>query len=141
MKHAIVRTLSIVLACGAFALQAPAASAADGLLVELNKMEAVGGGCRVYMVFQNGTGREIASFKPDLVFFDADGVIADRLVVEGGPLSAGKTKVKLFDVTALPCPAIKRILLNDVRECSGGEPYACLAETSTSSRNGVEFIK
>lgn len=115
---------------------------ADGAItLELNKLEPAGKACRVYMVFSNGTGSAIESFKPDLVFFDQDGVIADRLVVEGGPLPAGKTRVKLFDVSRLGCKDIQRVLLNDLRTCAGQETKACLEVTRTSSRGAVEFIK
>lgn len=128
----------------AFALLflACAGARAEGSInLELNKMEPVGKGCRIYMVFSNETADAIDSFKPDLVFFGQDGVIADRLVVEGGPLPAGKTRVKLFDVGQIDCGSLERVLLNDIRACAGQLPAACLAITNTSSRSGVGFIK
>lgn len=117
--------------------------AADTINVELNKLDAVGAGCRVFMVFANQTPQTITSYKPDLVFFGKDGVIADRVVIEGGPLPAGKTRVKLFDLKSLACAAVGRVLLNDLRACDGEgrSPAACLAATQTASRAGVEFIK
>ncbi|MBO6519758.1 MAG: hypothetical protein JJ900_02615 [Rhodospirillales bacterium] len=115
---------------------------ADGTIgMELNKVETAGQGCRIYMVFSNKTPEAIESFKPDLVFFDTNGVIADRLVVEGGPLTAGKTRVKLFDVAKLGCAAIGRVLLNDIRACAGHDRAACLAITRTSSPSDIPFIK
>ncbi len=133
--RAILAFSLLVLACAG-------ARAAEGAInLELNKVEPAGEGCRIYMVFSNETAGVIESFKPDLVFFDQDGVIADRLVVEGGPLPAGKTRVKLFDVGQLGCGSIQRVLLNDIRACAGQTPAACLAITNTSSRSGVEFIK
>lgn len=44
--------------------------------VELNKLEGVGGSCRAYFVFANGTDRADEALKLDLVIFDRDGVIA-----------------------------------------------------------------
>jgi hypothetical protein len=119
------------------------ALAAEGITVELNKLEPRDGACRVYMVFVNATGATLASYKPDLVFFDTDGVIAHRIVVEGGPLPAGKTKVKLFDVDGLACSAIGRLLLNDIAACDGGTaaPNECLDLTSATSRVDTDFIK
>jgi len=122
-------------------LVTPQAWADDAIGMELNKVEPVGEGCRIYMVFSNETAGTIESYKPDLVFFDNKGVIADRLVVEGGPLAAGKTRVRLFDVEKLGCNAIGRVLLNDVRTCAGREAAACLAMTRTSSLGDVPFIK
>jgi len=136
----IARLMGIVACCAALAgTGSGPARAEGGIGLELNKLETVGKGCRVYMVFANRTSRAITSYKPDLVFFDSDGVIAERLVVEGGPLPAGKTRVKLFDVQALACTSVGRVLLNDLRACDGAE--ACLAATDTTSRAGVAFIK
>lgn len=117
---------------------------ADAIIsIELNKLLKQVNACRVYMVFTNGSGDALESYKPDLVFFGPDGVIAARLVVEGGPLPAGKTKVKLFDVPALDCGRISHVLLNDISTCTGPvKPVkGCLGITSTSSRGGVDFIK
>lgn len=138
----VSKPTNAILLAFAIILSAIGTAHADGELnLELNKVEPVGKGCRIFMVFGNKTSAAISSFKPDLVFFDKNGVIADRLVVEGGPLPAGKTRVKLFDVAGLGCDAIQRILLNDIRACSGQAPDACLAMTRTSSRNRIEFIK
>lgn len=119
------------------------ARAADGISVELNKMVAAEGGCRIYMVFANNGTAPIDSYKPDLVFFDKEGVIRHRLIVEGGPLPAGKTKVKLFDAKNVICKDIGRMLLNDVAACDGGghSPADCLARTETVSRADIEFVK
>lgn len=115
--------------------------AAESIGVELNKLEPHGNSCRIYMVFANKTDGQINSFKTDLIFFDTDGVIARRIVVEGAPLSAGKTKVKLFDLTELACETISRVLLNDIAACEPVAPGECLALTSTSSRGAIEFIR
>ena len=123
------------------------AQAESGISLQLNKLEAVGQWCRVYIVFTNGTPGTLSSFKPDLVFFNKDGVITDRLVVEGGPLAPGKTRVKLFDVAKLSCTDIARVLLNDIRACQDADqnakrdPADCLAITKTSTLSAVDFIK
>lgn len=132
---------AMVLALSIMASTGGNARAEEAIKLELNKVEPAGKGCRIFMVFNNATQNVIETFKPDLVFFDKDGVIADRLVVEGGPLAAGKTRVKLFDVAGLACEQIQRVLLNDIRACGGQVPAACLDMTQTSTRGSVEFIK
>lgn len=123
------------------------AQADSGISLQLNKLEAVGQGCQVYMVFTNGTDGTLSSFKPELVFFNKEGVIADRLVVEGGPLAPGKTRVKLFDVAKLACTDIARVLLNDIRTCQDTsqdakrDPAGCMAMTQTNTLSAVDFIK
>lgn len=138
----VLKPLAGIFVAYAMIMSATGVAYADGeLTLELNKVEPAGTGCRVFMVFGNKTSVAIGSFKPDLVFFDKTGVIADRVVVEGGPLPAGKTRVKLFDVTGLGCDTIQHILLNDIRACSGQAPAACLAMSKTSSLGRIEFIK
>jgi hypothetical protein len=120
------------------------ASAADGAItLELNKLESRKDACRVYMVFTNGTEQQLDSFKPELVLFAKDGVIAARLVVKGGPLPAGKTKVKLFDIGTTNCAGAGRLLLNGLAACTsaGKAVSGCLGRVKTTSRNAVEFIQ
>lgn len=117
--------------------------AQQGLRIELNKLEPVEGACRAYMIFENQSGQAYDSLKLDLVMFDSDGVINKRLAVEGAPLPAGKTSVKLFDIKDVTCEQLGRILLNDVLSCRSptGERNDCLAEIETASRNLVSFFK
>lgn len=124
------------------ALFSVTASAAEPVFrLELNKLEANGDACRVYFVIRNGGDKAVPSFKPDLVFFDRKGVIASRLVVEGGPLPPAKTRVKLFDVKDLACADVGSVLLNDLGGCVQSSGETCLAATETASRAGVDFAK
>lgn len=124
-------------------VQVKFAHAEEIVSIELNKMQPAGEGCRVFLVFMNSSTSAFESFKPDLVFFDKDGVIGGRLAIEGGPLPIGKTRVKLFDVAKMKCAAIGQVLLNDIRACTGtlNEPTTCLAMTQPSSRIPTAFIK
>lgn len=114
-----------------------------GLTVELNKLEEAENACRAYLVFENKSGSAFSSLKLDLVMFGADGIITRRLAVEGGPLPAGKTSVKLFEISGLACSGISRILLNDVISCrdDSGEHDDCVERVTTSTRNEVSFFK
>ena len=135
-------TAGIVLA-GLLALKTPAMAADPAITLELNKLENRKDACRVYMVFTNGTGQPLDSFKPELVLFAKDGVIAARLVIEAGPLPAGKTKVKLFDIGATNCAGAGRLLLNGLAACTsaGKAVSGCLGRVRTTSRNTIEFIQ
>lgn len=107
--------------------------------VELNKLEPNNGACRAYMVTDNGRDAGLASLKLDLVMFNSDGIVAKRLAVELGPLPAGKTRVKAFDIEGVGCQDISRILLNNVLSCDGANN--CLALVSVASRSDVAFIE
>jgi hypothetical protein len=115
----------------------------DGVGIELNKLEPVSDACRAYLVFENRTASAFDPFKLDLVMFDSDGVIAKRVAVEAGPLPAGKTSVKLFDVGGLGCGDIRRVLLNSVMACDtpGDASPDCTALAKPASRAEAAFIK
>ncbi len=130
--------------CLATALLAAPATGADGLNIELNKLEEADGACRAYLLFENKTAGEFRSLKLDLVMFGLDGVISKRLAIEGGPLPKDKTSVKLFEISGLKCDTIGRILLNDVINCqnSAGEKMDdCIDIVTTSSRNNITLFK
>jgi len=157
------RMAATVAAAAALACAAPGAQSAEdtadgsadgdqaGVDIELNKLEPSGAACRAYLVFQNRTDRSFDPYKLDLVMFDGEGVIAKRLAVEAGPLPAGKTSVKLFDINGLGCGNIDRILLNSVMACGsagagdggggGGDAPDCTALAQPSSRAKVAFLK
>ncbi len=122
----------------------PAAHASDGAVtVELNRLEPNGEACRAYLVLQNGTESDFATLRLDLVMFDTDGVVANRLALETAPLPAGKTSLKVFDIDGLACERLGRVLLNGVMACAdeSGPRNDCLALVEPSARGPVEFIE
>lgn len=121
----------------------PVSPGAEGLRIELNKLEPTDSACRAYLLFENLGSGDFRSLKLDLVMFNPEGVISRRLAVEGGPLPAGKTSVKLFDIDGVACDSVDRVLLNGVLACSGdqGERSDCLTLIETASRSSVDFFK
>jgi hypothetical protein len=120
------------------------AAAAEGITLELNRLEPAGDDCRLYMVVANGEPAALVALQADLVTFAADGIINGRLAVELAPLDAAKTTVKLFDLPQLGCASIARILLNEMTRCetSDGPLADCTRRTTPSSRvAGVAFVK
>ena len=124
-------------------LAAPAWAADGGVSVELNKLEPSGGACRAYLVLENKSERAFETLKLDLVMFGADGIVANRLAVETAPLPGGKTSLKVFEIDALPCDGIGRVLLNDVMACADetGARADCLDLVTPSARGDAGFIK
>jgi len=133
-----------VAALAALALGRAGAALADGsaIGVELNKLEAVDGACRAFLVIENGTGAAFEALALDLVVFDADGVIAERLAVDLAPLAAGKTSVKAFDIAGLACAEAGRFLMNGVLDCrsAGDGGDACAAPVTPRGRGGLAFV-
>ena len=136
-----IRGLALAIAAGMFTALA---QAEEGLVeVELNKLEPQDEGCLAYLVFENDSGHRFETFRLDLVMFDTEGIIAQRMALEAGPLAADKTIVKMFDITGLACDELGRVLLNEVMDCESGSGSIadCTARTHVTARTEVPFIK
>ena len=99
--------------------------------------------CRVTLVEKNGTQSAFAALKLDLVVFDAAGIVTKRVGVDAGPLKAGRTVVKTFDLKGLACDGVGRLLINDVLACEaeGIAADACLDLVEPRSRVAAPFDK
>ncbi len=129
----------------ALALALPAGAQAP-LPVELNRLEQVSApaeACRVWMVVANDAAGAppIASLRLDLVAFARDGQVARRVAVELGPVGAGRTGVRIFDLPGLACDGLSRLLVNDVLACRiGGQDAAdCAERLRATSRADLRF--
>jgi hypothetical protein len=128
-----------------FALPALAEPAAP-LAIELNRLEPrEGGACRVWLVLNNAGAEPLDPLRLDLVLFGRDGVVARRVAVDVGPLPAGRTQARIFDLTGQGCEGVGSILLNDVLACGAAAPSAraaCAERAALASRvAGVAFQK
>jgi len=111
--------------------------------LELNKLEPQADSCRAYMVVKNTTPHRLEAYALDLVIFDTEEVIANRLRVRLEDLRANKTVVRLFDIPKTRCESVGRLLLNKIATCelAGGGAVDCLDLTRTRSRAGADFVK
>ena len=144
MTRCSTRAVAFAAAALSFLLVRSAAGAPDGSIqAELNKLEPRNGDCRAYLVLENKSASAFKALKLDIVIFGTDGIVERRLAVQGAPLPLGKTHLKVFEVSDLPCERIARLLLNDVLDCadSTGPRDNCLALLSTTARAAVPFIK
>lgn len=134
--RAIVIAIALLLFSGTVIAQV------GGVIVELNKLKQVDNACRAYLVSQNLTDTDFETLLLDVVMFDNHGIVAKRLAVDIAPLPAGKTRLKVFDITGLSCKHIGQLLLNDVLRCKGakGKRDNCLSLIRVRSRNKVPFI-
>ena len=133
------------LLASAMALGAPLPAMAGDLSLDLNRLESQNGACRVTMVIVNSRTVAADTLRADLVMFGQDGVVARRLAIDLGPVAAGKTIVRAFDIAGLDCKAIGSILLNDLPACHfAGEPEGpprCLDGLAVTSKAGTRFFK
>lgn len=142
--HRTIAAAAMLLAQGAPAISGQqGAPALPALNVELNKLEQVDGSCRSYMVVTNSAAADLQTLTLDLVAFDRDGVIDRRLAADLGPVAAGRTRVRVFDMTGLDCGQVVRVLVNDVLTCAPGDfaDAGCDAALAVSGRGAVELIR
>jgi len=119
---------------------------APELRLELNRLEPrENTACRVWFVLNSRGTEALDPVRLDLVIFGHDGVVARRIAVDVGPLPAGRTQARIFDVAGLACDAIGQVLLNDVLACGSAEPAprnACMDRLRLASRvEAVPFEK
>lgn len=121
---------------------APAASTPQ-LTVELNKLEPVEKGCRVYTVVDNPGTMGFQTLKLDLILFHTDGVIGRRLMLDLAPLKSSKKTVKMFDLDGTACDKIGSFLVHDVMECKSdsGPVDKCLDAITLKSLSNVQISK
>lgn len=131
---------------------APAATTNDtgagkapvAVTVELNKLEEVDKGCRVYFVISNKTPKAFQTFKIDLILFRTDGVIGKRVFADIAPLRADRARqVKLFDLSGIKCAEVGSLLVNDTLECRDDEGVVeqCFSRLEVSSLGNVTLSK
>lgn len=115
--------------------EAPSQQEAAQIAVELNKLETIESGCRIYVVVDNKSETDFKTLKLDLVLFRTDGIVDQRFFVDLAPLRNQKRIVKLFELNKVACDEIGSFLVNDVVECrSEAENIdGCLARMSVSS--------
>ncbi len=125
------------------AQDATTTDSAEGVTLELNKLEKSEKGCRAYIVVSNPTQTTYDTYKLDLVLFQKDGVIGRRLALDLAPVRPDKRTVKLFDLEGANCDDIGSFLVNDVLDCKTPEGTVsdCLPRLKVKSLTKVEISK
>ncbi|GAA0781630.1 hypothetical protein E1180_21190 [Roseibium denhamense] len=98
---------------------AASAQQVSGMItMELNQVRPTQtGGCRLSVVATNGLERPIDQLGLEIVAFDKDGLVDQFLRLDFTRISAGKTKVLQFDLSATSCDNLSRLHVNDVLNC------------------------
>jgi hypothetical protein len=122
----------------AAALGAPAAAQEGGLALELNRIDAAEGACRLTFMVENRLGAELGALALETVLIDTDGVVERLTLFEFGTLPDGVPRVRQFDVPGLDCGRLGRVLVNGVAEC--GAEADCAGALELRSRTDVEVI-
>ncbi|MCC6002321.1 MAG: hypothetical protein JJU19_15895 [Pararhodobacter sp.] len=124
------------------AAQSPAAppSAVPGsapLRIELNRIDAIEGACRLVLVAENSGQDPVDGMSVEAVLFDHDGRVALLTLLDLGALPAGRMRVRSFDLAGLDCGGLGRLLIN-AATCTPADAAACLTEPDWTSATAIE---
>jgi hypothetical protein len=98
----------------------PAGSQPSGaavLRLELSLLEAQENACRHYVTMENRTEIDFATLRFDVFLFDGAQAIVSRVAVASRRIRPNQTRVLVFDVPAVRCDRIGRVLVNEVLIC------------------------
>ena len=118
-------------------------AAAQTLDIELNNLTDAGGQCVASLLLTNRLSDTLDQVRFDLYVFDKAGVIARRLLLDTGPMRAGKTTVATFVLIDQPCGNVSRLLVSDVPVCktAAGASVDCVAALNLTSRAAAPLTK
>ncbi|MDE1995282.1 MAG: hypothetical protein KGI75_22455 [Rhizobiaceae bacterium] len=148
----LTKTVLALAACGLFAVgscvpafaedatpaAAPAASA-QKLNVELNSLAPSQKGCMMTFVAENDMATPITKISFELAFFNDKNAVDRITVLDFRDLPIGKKRVRQFDMPAVKCESVTRIIINDTPVCEGPAVSDCKAALTTRSQLSVPF--
>jgi hypothetical protein len=111
------------------------------LYLELNGAQASDKGCRLTFLVRNDLGADVDEASYEIALFDEAGVVGSLAVLAFKDLPAGKTRVTRFDLPAVDCGKISRVLVNHATQCTGAglEPAACMRRLKIGSKAAIAF--
>lgn len=134
-----MRLPACALACLLFAAPALAQEdTAPRLSLELNRIDALEGACRLTFMAENALDEDLDALSLETVLIDTEGRVERLTLFDFGALPAGIPRVRQFDVPGLACDSLGRVLINGVTECGAAE--GCSDALELRTRTEVEVI-
>jgi len=121
-----------------------AASAQEARIgIELNKLEPLETACRSYIVVRNPSDEAFTAFNMEVLVFDTDGVIQNRIAMDLAPIRPNKTSVLIITLAGMQCDAVGEVLVNSFLDCERGEERLgdCLSRIDLTSRTTARLFK
>ena len=140
-------TLTVAVATLASLLTPMGASAeetalTDAVLIELNAVKPIDGGCTLTFLALNGHAGQIDKAVYETVLFDTAGQVDRLTLFDFGTLPPGRPRVRQFSVTGLTCEGLGQVLINGAHTCEapGLPASACEADLKLETRTKIEVI-
>ena len=111
--------------------------------IELNKLEPAENACRSYIVVRNPAEQTYTAFNMEVLVFDTDGVIQNRIAMDLAPIRPNKTSVLIVNLAGIQCDRIGEVLVNSFLDCERGEERLgdCLTRVDLSSKTSARLCK
>ena len=124
------------------AVSPSAAQQAGTISIELNKTEPSGEDCVLTFVVANEMDNDLSKLAYEFVVFDDQFRVERMTVFDFRDLSAGKQRVRQFQLPKTNCGKLGRLLINDVSSCEGigVEASHCVGGLRTSNKTKIEFV-
>jgi hypothetical protein len=136
--------LTLVLACPVAGQAAdPGTDPGGRIALDLNRLDAVDGACRLTFVADNALA-PLSALVLETVIFDRAGKVAALTLFDFGALPAERRRVRQFDVAGITCADVAQVLVNGVASCAGEglDAVTCAAAlAATGSAAGVEVAQ
>ncbi|KIT17567.1 hypothetical protein [Jannaschia aquimarina] len=133
---AAIAVASILVLSAAASPAARAQEAPASLSIELNALDQIENACRMIFVVRNGLGTDVDSLVVEAVAFDAEDAVARISLLDFAAVPASLSRVRQFDLPALSCDEVDRLMVNGVQTCEGVE--AC--PLTVTSRTTVDIL-
>jgi len=114
------------------------ADASPRLHLELNRVDAMEGACRLTFMAENTLGSDLDALSLETVLIDRDGQVNRLTLFDFGALPDGIPRVRQFDIPGLGCDALGRVLINGVSQCGPAE--GCADSLEFRTRTDVELL-
>lgn len=114
-----------------------AATGADGIRIELNRLDPQPGACRISLVTENASDQDVERLVLEAVGFNRDGQVAAITLLDLQGLPAGRMRVRSFDLPGLDCEGLGRLLIND-STCAPADAAICARPLRLGSLVEVE---
>jgi hypothetical protein len=115
---------------------------AGKIVLQLNKLEIGENACNTYVVVDNQTPHALKELKIDIYLFDKQGIVLQGVALQFTEVRAAGEMVVPFELAAVTCDEIGRVLLNKVLVCtdgSGASIDGCAGLLVASSLTGIPF--
>lgn len=139
----MVKFLQTLLLPLSFILSTNTIAELPSISIELNRLMQKDKNCVTYFMIKNNSDFNFSEFKTEMVTFDKDGLITNRILGDFQKIRPKKTVVKLFAIPDTKCSSIDKILINDVHSCKANteKNMDCLDWLQPSYRAKIELFK